>query len=80
MHVAAKTMLESFREKSGDTICKNLKGIGTGKVLCYCDDCVRHGVEVVTGSAVSPVFAGLGISAVIVTMGLWHARYKRQDS
>ena len=31
-----------------------------------------------TGSAVSPVFAGLGISAVIVAMGLWNARGKGQ--
>ena len=31
-----------------------------------------------TGSAVSPVFAGLGISAVIVAMGLWNARDKGQ--
>ena len=45
MHSAAKAMYESFREKSGAAICKELKGIGTGKVLCSCDDCVRHGVE-----------------------------------
>lgn len=32
-----------------------------------------------TGSAVSPVFAGLGISAVIVAMGLWNARDKGQN-
>ena len=33
-----------------------------------------------TGSAVSPVFAGLGISSVIVAMGLWNARGKGQGT
>ena len=47
MHAAAKAVHESFREKSGATICRELKGIGTGNVLSSCDDCVRHGVEVV---------------------------------
>lgn len=43
----AKLIHESFKNKSGATICKILKGVGTGKVLCACDDCVRHGVEVI---------------------------------
>lgn len=47
MPVPAKAMLELFKNKSGATICKELKGIDSGKVLCSCDDCVRHGVEVV---------------------------------
>ena len=25
--------------------CRDLKGIGTGKVLCPCDDCVRNAVR-----------------------------------
>ena len=33
-----------FKEKSGATICGELKGVGTGKVLCECDDCVRNAV------------------------------------
>lgn len=41
----SKKMLASFKEKSGATICKELKGVETGKVLCDCDDCVRHAVE-----------------------------------
>ncbi|MGN0308067.1 MAG: C-GCAxxG-C-C family protein [Lachnospiraceae bacterium] len=40
-------MLEAFKEKTGSTICKELKGIETGQVLCSCPDCVRAGVEVV---------------------------------
>ncbi len=42
----SRTMLESFREKCGATICKDLKGRDTGKVLCECDDCVRNAVRV----------------------------------
>ncbi|MBR1397479.1 MAG: C_GCAxxG_C_C family protein [Selenomonadaceae bacterium] len=43
----AKTIYQSFKEKSGATICKELKGIGTGTVLCSCDDCVRNAVQIV---------------------------------
>ena len=35
---------ENFRERSGAVICRELKGIGTGKVLCSCEDCVRNAV------------------------------------
>ena len=41
---SAKDMLRSFEEKSGATICKDLKGRDTGKVICECDDCVRNAV------------------------------------
>lgn len=36
-----REMLTEFKEQAGATICKELKGVGTGKVLCSCDDCVR---------------------------------------
>ena len=41
------TMLEAFREKCGSTICRELKGVDTGKILCTCPDCICNGVEVV---------------------------------
>ena len=41
----SRQILAGFNEKSGATICKVLKGAGTGKVLCECDDCVRNGVK-----------------------------------
>lgn len=41
----AKTLLEEFKQKSGALICRDLKGIDTGKVLCACPDCVKHAVE-----------------------------------
>ena len=34
-----------FAERCGATLCKDLKGRDTGVVLCDCDDCVRHAVE-----------------------------------
>ncbi len=43
----SKAMLTSFREKSGAIICRELKGVDTGKMLCSCPDCIKHGVEVV---------------------------------
>ncbi len=42
----SREMLTRFREKTGGSICKELKGIETGKMLCSCPDCIRCGVEV----------------------------------
>ena len=36
----SKSILKGFLEQNGSVICKELKGIGTGKVLRQCDDCV----------------------------------------
>lgn len=43
----SKAMLTNFREKCGAIICRELKGVDTGKMLCSCPDCIKHGVEVV---------------------------------
>lgn len=40
----SRELLSKFREKCGAVTCKDLKGIGTGKVLCECNDCVRNAV------------------------------------
>ena len=37
-------MSKRFSELSGSVICRELKGIGTGRVLCPCDQCVRNAV------------------------------------
>lgn len=34
----------SFTDKTGGSICRDLKGIDTGKMLCSCPDCIRAGV------------------------------------
>ena len=36
---------ENFRERCGALICRDLKGLDTGKVLCPCEDCVRNAVR-----------------------------------
>ncbi len=43
----SKEMVNKFKEKCGSTVCKELKGIETGTVLCSCPDCICKGVEVV---------------------------------
>ena len=37
-------ILQGFKEKAGATLCKDLKGVETGRMLCSCDDCVRLAV------------------------------------
>ena len=40
-------LTNKFIERCGGScVCRELKGIGTGKVLCSCEDCVRNAVEV----------------------------------
>lgn len=40
----SKELVQNFQGRCGATICKDLKGIETGKVLCPCPDCVRNAV------------------------------------
>ena len=40
----SRKILASFRERCGATICKDLKGRDTGKVLCECPECCRNAV------------------------------------
>ncbi|MCR5763892.1 MAG: C-GCAxxG-C-C family protein [Treponema sp.] len=42
----ARQLVAGFKQSSGALICKDLKGVGTGTVLCECDDCIRNAVEV----------------------------------
>lgn len=41
----AKYITTKFLERNGAVTCKVLKGIGTGKVIRECDDCVRDACE-----------------------------------
>jgi C_GCAxxG_C_C family probable redox protein len=43
---AARTLHENFRQKCGATLCKELKGLETGKVICPCDECVGNAVDI----------------------------------
>lgn len=47
MRETAKKLHQTFAEKCGATICKDLKGRDTGVATCSCDDCVRNAVELV---------------------------------
>jgi C_GCAxxG_C_C family probable redox protein len=41
----SREILNKFKELSGATACKDLKGKDTGVVLCKCDDCVKNAVQ-----------------------------------
>ena len=49
---ASRAIMPRFKELCGATICRDLKGIGTGKVLCSCENCVRNAVRA-TGEALA---------------------------
>ncbi len=41
----SRAIMSRFKELCGGaTICRDLKGVETGKVLCSCEDCVRNAV------------------------------------
>ena len=42
---ASRAIMPRFKELCGATICHDLKGIDTGKVLCSCENCVRNAVR-----------------------------------
>lgn len=43
--IKARDVQEEFTKRCGALICKELKGAGTGKALCSCEDCVRNAVR-----------------------------------
>lgn len=40
----ATALYRTFQKSCGSTICKEIKGVETGRVLCTCDDCVKNAV------------------------------------
>lgn len=42
----SKMFHQKFAEKNGATICRDLKGIDTGKVLRSCNGCIEDAVEI----------------------------------
>ena len=42
---ASRAIMPRFKELCGATICRDLKGIDTGKVLCSCENCVSNAVR-----------------------------------
>jgi len=43
----SRAIMPRFKELAGATVCRDLKGIGTGKILCSCEDCVRNAIGAV---------------------------------
>ena len=41
----SREIYRRFTEKTGSSICRELKGADTGRILCSCPDCIRAGVE-----------------------------------
>ncbi|MBR1579388.1 MAG: C_GCAxxG_C_C family protein [Selenomonadaceae bacterium] len=41
----SRQLMTEFKHDVGALICREIKGAGTGKVLCACPDCVRNGVR-----------------------------------
>lgn len=40
-----RSVMNKFKERNSTTVCKELKGVGTGKVLRGCNDCVADAAE-----------------------------------
>ena len=41
----SRELHEAFIKKCGSSVCGEIKGVGTGKVLCSCDDCILRAIE-----------------------------------
>lgn len=44
--MAMKDIIRAFREKNGATVCRDLKGVGTGCPLRDCNGCVADAAEI----------------------------------
>lgn len=43
--MAMKSLMQQFKARNGATVCRELKGAGTGQVLRACNDCVADAAE-----------------------------------
>lgn len=43
----SKEILKQFKEQNGSVTCRELKGVGTGKVLRACGDCIKDAATLV---------------------------------
>ena len=42
----SKEIVNQFVEKNGSAVCRELKGVDTGKILRSCPDCIMDAVEI----------------------------------
>ncbi|WP_316608861.1 C-GCAxxG-C-C family protein [uncultured Ruminococcus sp.] len=47
MNGNSRRLFQAFEEKCGASRCIDLKGVLTGNMLCSCEDCVKHAIELV---------------------------------
>ena len=45
MNKYSRELFAAFGGKCGSTVCAEIKGVLTGRVLCSCEDCCRRAVE-----------------------------------
>ena len=43
----SRQLTQTFEERNGSTVCKELKGTETGKVLSSCNDCIVEAIKLV---------------------------------
>lgn len=43
----ARNIYDEFLRMCGGTICAEIKGVTTGRMLCSCDDCVANAVKII---------------------------------
>jgi len=43
----AKQLYSGFIQQCGSAVCRELKGVGTGRILCSCENCVRNAAAIV---------------------------------
>lgn len=51
MNRYSRELFAAFEEKCGSSVCIELKGILTGRMLCSCEDCCRHAAEALEETA-----------------------------
>ncbi|MGM9941136.1 MAG: C-GCAxxG-C-C family protein [Bulleidia sp.] len=46
-YMAERSIVNTFEQQAGALVCRDIKGIETGKVLCECEECVRIAARLV---------------------------------
>ena len=46
VYAVVRRIMEAFQAKNGSVLCKDLKGVATGKPLRSCDGCIADAVEI----------------------------------
>lgn len=44
-YMLERNIVQDFEKQAGALVCRDIKGLDTGNVLCECEECVRIGVR-----------------------------------